>query len=397
MSAPDDALHRIDALIGVAMRLAASAPSGRIALAKAAAALEPEWLPHPWGDPIWRELEAARAASAEPIAFKEVERVLRDAWDAEPTEELDELEPDPIAVTPTSQVHRGALDGDPVAVKVLRPGLSGLVRQDLTLLEGLLSPLKAAFPAVDPQALMAEARERVLDELDLEHEAGIQRRFHRALRGHPFLVVPAPVTRLSHEGVLVSQWIDGTPLRQASDPDTAAAQLVVFVLGGLRAGLVHADPDPDDVLVLDDGRLAILDYGATRTVETERADASLALVEAFAAHDGAALGAALERLGVLSAEHGDAALELATDALGELGEPGASRLDSRAVLDLEKRLARQPGPAIELLLAGNLPPEDLWPLRGIGMLFGTIARAGATADWLELTLAALRNGWDASA
>ena len=397
MAAPDDALRRIDALIGAAMRLAGSAPSGRIALAKAASALEPEWLPRRWRDAIWNELEAARAAAAEPIAFSDVERVLREAWDAPPTDALDELDPEPVAVTPTSQVHRGVLDGEPVAIKVLRPGLSGLVRQDLALLEGLASPLKAAFPGIDPSAIVREVRERVLDELDLEHEATIQRRFHRGLRGHPFLVVPAPVTRLSHEGVLVSQWIDGIPLAQAPDADTAAARLVVFVLGGLRAGIVHADLDPDDVLVLRDGRIAVLDYGATRTVEGERADAALALVEAFAAQDAGGLGAALERLGALPAEHGETALGLATHALGELGEAGASRLDSRAVLGAGRRAASRSDTVIELLLAGSLPPEDLWPLRGVGLLFGTIARIGATADWRGLTLAALRDGWAAPA
>ena len=36
---------------------------------------------------------------------------------------------------------------------------------------------------------------------------------------------------------------------------------------------------------------------------------------------------------------------------------------------------------------------DLWPLRGAAQLFGTVARVGATADWLGLATAALRDGW----
>ena len=68
--------------------------------------------------------------------------------------------------------------------------------------------------------------------------AGIQRRFHRALRSHPFLVVPAPVTRLCDENVLVSEWIEGAPLRHAPDPDQAAARLVAFVSGAVREGLI---------------------------------------------------------------------------------------------------------------------------------------------------------------
>ena len=114
-------------------------------------------------------------------------------------------------------------DGAPVAVKVLRPGLAAGVRQDLAVLEGLLAPLGAAFPALDASAVLHEFRERVLDELDLENEAAMQRRFHRALRGTRILYVPARVHRTGARDVLVSEWVDGVPLWEAPDPDTAAA------------------------------------------------------------------------------------------------------------------------------------------------------------------------------
>ena len=186
----DETLHRIEALIGVGLRLARSAPTGQVALAQLARALDPAWIPRPWGETILAELAAA-AASVEPVPITRVERVLRDAWGARPRDELDELDPDPVAITPTAQVHRALREGEAVAVKVLRPGLAASVRQDLALLEGLATPLRSAFPALDPGALLSEVRERVLDELDLEHEAASQRRFHRALRNHPMFFVPS--------------------------------------------------------------------------------------------------------------------------------------------------------------------------------------------------------------
>lgn len=393
----DDALRRIDAAIQVGMRIARSAPSGRVALARVAASIDPGWIPSPWGDTIISQLEAAQRAAREPIEFGRVERTLRAAWGVRPSEELDELDPEPVAVTPGAQVHRGVLDGDPVAVKVLRPGLAASVRQDLALLEGLMGPLGAAFPAADPGAVMRELRERVLDELDLENEAQAQRRFHRALRHHPFLVVPAPVTRLAHAEVLVSEWIDGVPLASAPDRDRdgAAARLVLFALGAARAGIVHADLHPEDVLVLADGRLAILDFGATRTIDADRVKQAASAFEAFASEDAGALGEALERLGWLPARHAATALELGRHSLGELAGPEPRTLDSDAVLAAAERLFERPDAIAELVLAGALPPEDLWPARGLGQLFGTIARAGATGPWRELAQAAIRDGWDA--
>lgn len=389
----DDAIRRLDALIHVGLRLARSAKTGRILLARAADAIDLAWVPRPWGDEIATELEASRQATRDPIPPKRVEQALRHAWRSKPADELDELDLEPVAVTPTAQVHRGVLEGQPVAVKVLRPGLSATIRQDLVLLEGLLGPLRSAFPAIDAKRLLVEFRERVLEEFDLEAEATAQRRFHRALRNHPYLSVPAPVMRLAHEGVLVSAWVDGVPIRRAPDPDQAARRLLVFALGSARTGMVHADLDPEDVLVLADGGLAILDFGANRTVLPERLADSAAALDAFADDDPAAFAAAVERLGWLSAGDGPAALALAKRALGELTGPGPARLDSGAVLAARDRLFEDPS-AAELILAAALPPADLWPARGVAQLFGTIARVGATGDWVELARAVLRDGWD---
>jgi predicted unusual protein kinase regulating ubiquinone biosynthesis (AarF/ABC1/UbiB family) len=390
-----DALRRIDAVIQVGLRLARSAPSGRIVLARTAEAIDLEWVPRPWGDAIAAELAAAYEAAREPLDFPAVERILREAWEAPWANELDELDPEAVAATPSSQVHRGVLDGQPVAVKVLRPGLARSVRQDLALVVGLLAPLGAAFPALDASAVIHEFRERVLEELDLEHEAGVQRRFHRAVGAHPFLVVPAPVTALSHDNVLVSEWIEGVPIAQAPDPDQAAARLVAFASGAVREGMIHADLTPENLLVLGDGRLAVLDFGATRTVHRDRADKLAAAIDAFADGDPDMFGAALEALGAAPARLGATALDLIAHTLGELGGPEPSRLDSAAVVQARDRMLDRPDQLGELILAGDLPPEDLWPARGDLQLFATIARIGATGAWRELVCTALRDGWRA--
>jgi predicted unusual protein kinase regulating ubiquinone biosynthesis (AarF/ABC1/UbiB family) len=396
MATPNEDPGRIDAVARAVFKVATTTVTGRIALARIAGAIDPEWLPHATPAGVWRELELARQRASDPIPFETVELTLGAAWDAAPTDELDSLDPQPVAVTPTSQVHRGELDGEAVAVKVLRPGISASVRQDLALLDAALVPLYRALPRVDLAGLMAELRERALDELDLEHEAGSQRRFSRALRNHPHLTVPAPLTRLCHEEVLVSEWVDGRPFRRAADPDLAAARLIGFVLGGLRFGLMHCDPDPDDVLELEDGRLAILDFGATATIEADRAEAVAALVQALIDEDGEAFGSALAALAVTSADRGPSALALVQQALGDLAGPHPTRLDARAVIDLEQRFQTiPPDPARTLAEALAFPPDALWPARGLALLFGSIARVGATGTWRDLSLAALRDGWDA--
>jgi predicted unusual protein kinase regulating ubiquinone biosynthesis (AarF/ABC1/UbiB family) len=389
----DEALRRLETLISVGLRLAGTARSGRVALAQAQAAIEPDWV-RPWGEAILAQLDQAARTASEPLAFSDVERVLRDAWGAKPSDELDDIDEQPVAVTPGAQVHRAELDGEPVAVKVLRPGLSASVRQDLTLLEALAAPLSAAFPALDTGAILREVRDRVLEELDLESEATLQRRFHRALRNHPFLSVPAPVTSLCHDQVLVSHWVDGVPLWEAPDPDQAAARLLVFTLGAARWGVAYGDPHADNVRVAADGGLAIVDFGACREMESARLEAAAGVLRALADGDENAFAGHLSTLGWLPADQARAAMELARHTLGELLDRGPVRLDAAAVIAARDRLIERADALSELLPAGRLAPEDLWPARGVGLLAGTIARLGATGEWLSLALAALDRGWD---
>jgi hypothetical protein len=159
--------------------------------------------------------------------------------------------------------------------------------------------------------------------------------------------------------------------------------------------MAHADPDLEDLLVLSDGRLGIVDFGATAAVSAERLGFGLDALEAFAAGDEAGLGAALEGAGWLPADEGAAALELARHALGELVGSGPARLDAEVVIQARDRLRGREQQLAALVTTGAIPPADLWPMRGAAQLFGVIARMGATGDWLELSRAALRDGWAA--
>src|SRR5437868_2490028 len=100
MSPPAGALGRLDALFDAALMLVRSAPSGRLALARLAEAIEPEWLPGIWRERLAGDLQAAHAAMTEPMRFRDVERALRSAWGASPADELDDLAREPVAVTP---------------------------------------------------------------------------------------------------------------------------------------------------------------------------------------------------------------------------------------------------------------------------------------------------------
>jgi predicted unusual protein kinase regulating ubiquinone biosynthesis (AarF/ABC1/UbiB family) len=361
--------------------------SGRVALARTADVIPADALPAAMGR-LHGELGAAHREATTPLPFKEVERALNAAWGSAPGSVLDALHPEPLAVTPAAQVHRGEHDGRPVAIKLLRPGLAASVRSDLALLDVLAGPLRQVFGAMDAGAILREARETALDELDLEHEASSQRQVRRLLRTVDGLVIPAPDLELSGETVLVSELLDGPTLQgeMPADPGAVARTLVAAHVTAARAGIVLTDLRPGHVVLLDGGRVGLLGAGVSRPGDRERVACALEALthlregdqEAFAAAVADGLGvlpraAAAQAYTWLSTVAGDL---LRSEAL--LAGPALAAVAERALDDLGAGLA----------LAAELTPQpgDLAVARSLGQVAALLSRLGATEDWGALML-----------
>ena len=174
----------------------------------------------------------------------------------------------PAAAASIGQVHRGVWkDGRDVAVKLQYPGAGQALIGDLNQVSRVARLAANWIPGLDIKPILEELKSRVAEELDYGLEAKSQKAFAAAFAGDLEFAIPEVVY---HKGkVLVSQWLDGTPLstiittgsQQARD--AAATRYLEFLLvGPQRAGLLHADPHPGNFRMLPDGRLGILDFGA---------------------------------------------------------------------------------------------------------------------------------------
>ena len=188
--------------------------------------IDTDYLPDEYRE-LYQEKLGTLRNSAPPMPWEKVRKVLDQACD-EPYEELFEhIEPEAFAAASIGQVHRGELhDGREVAVKIQYPGIDAAIRADLSNAGMILRLAKALAPGLDAKAVAAELRERVLEELDYEHEAQNQRSFARAYRGHPFIHVPDVVTRLSRDKVLVTEYVSGIELRAGEAAGPGGAQPV---------------------------------------------------------------------------------------------------------------------------------------------------------------------------
>ncbi|MFJ5551950.1 ABC1 kinase family protein [Streptomyces sp. NPDC093225] len=209
--------------------------------------------------------------AAPPLPAGTVHQVLAERLGPDWRELFLEFEDKPAAAASIGQVHRAVWhDGREVAVKVQYPGAGEALLSDLAQLGRFARLLGPLIPGMDLKPLISEMRSRIEEELDYELEAESQRSHADVFAGDPDVVVPDVV----HQGeqVLVTEWMEGTPLSEVisdgtqEQRDRAGQLLARFLFSGpARTGLLHADPHPGNFRLLadDDGRLrlGVLDFG----------------------------------------------------------------------------------------------------------------------------------------
>jgi predicted unusual protein kinase regulating ubiquinone biosynthesis (AarF/ABC1/UbiB family) len=352
----------------------------------------PEEIARPYRAALTKLQEAAP-----PLPAATVHKVLATELGPRWKQRFRELDDSPVAAASIGQVHRGVWkDGREVAVKIQYPGAGEALLADLKQLSRLGGIFRVIQPGLDVKPLVAELRARIAEELDYELEATAQKGFAKAYADDPEILVPRVVAAASH--VIVTEWIDGTPLSHviaSGSPD--ARDLAGLRLATLhfsapsRAGLLHVDPHPGNFRLLPDGRLGVLDFGAVARMPGGHPEPVGRLTRL------AIEGRADEVLAGLRAEgFVRPGIEVDADAVLGFIRPALEPITAeafrftRAWLRAEAaRVANPRGPAFQLSRNLNLPPSYLMihrvTLGSIGVLCQLEARAayrGVVERWL---------------
>ena len=223
----------------------------------------PEEIAKPYRETLTKLQEAAPPLPAR-VVHKVLAKELGEDW----RDNFADFNDTPAASASIGQVHRGIWkDGRAVAVKVQYPGAAEALVSDLNQIQRFSKIFGLFMPGLEMKPLLEELRARIIEEVDYRYEAQAQEACWNAYENDPDIAIPKVVA--VSDRVLVSEWLDGTPLSRIiaagtqEERNNAGIKLARFhFTAPMRAGLLHADPHPGNFRVLKDGRLGVLDFGA---------------------------------------------------------------------------------------------------------------------------------------
>jgi predicted unusual protein kinase regulating ubiquinone biosynthesis (AarF/ABC1/UbiB family) len=232
-------------------------------------------VPEEYRDEFQRKLGELRDAAPN-VRFSDMRKVLESELGEPLSDTFASFDEEPVAAASIGQVYRALLpDGREVAVKVQYPGVAQAVRADMQNLGMILRLMKQIAPGLDVKATAEEVRDRIGDELDYELEAQNQRSLARIFRGHPFIAVPDVVTGLSREKVLVTEFVHGAGFDAIKEMDQATRDRVGEIVFRFFFGCMYrhhqfsGDPHPGNFMLMDDGKVAFLDFGLFKVMQKE--------------------------------------------------------------------------------------------------------------------------------
>jgi predicted unusual protein kinase regulating ubiquinone biosynthesis (AarF/ABC1/UbiB family) len=340
---------------------------------------------------IYQEQLAKLRTSAPAMPWSKVQEVLAEEYDDRPDSVFAEIEPEAFAAASIGQVHRATLhDGTRVAVKVQYPGIADALESDLANAGILLRLSRVIAPGLDARAVASELRERVLEELDYEYEAQNQRAFARAYDGHPFIFVPKVHSRLSRRRVLVSDYVEGRGFEEIKKLDQDERDIFGEIVFRFCFGSIYhlqhfnADTHPGNYVLMEDGRVAFLDFGMTKRLTPQQIQLEERAFDAVSRDDPEGLREALHDLGFVadpSRIDAERLMEHVKMVGGWYMEDGELQITPKRVMKMIEVTSDPRSDFFDLVRRESLPADELMGRRMETGLLAVLAQLRATANW----------------
>nr|WP_272904697.1 AarF/ABC1/UbiB kinase family protein [Halobacterium sp. TGN-42-S1] len=267
-----------------------------------------------------------------PADWDEAKTVIED--ELGPVDEVfDDFDRESISGASLGQVYTAEVDGEPVAVKIRRPGIEELVEADLRVIRWSI-PIVVRFvgegQAFSLGNLADEFSKTIREEMDYAREGRMLQEIRGNFADNSDIVIPRVYEDYSDARVLTMQYIAGTKISNVSEleerdidrSEVAETLERAYLQMIIEDGVFHADPHPGNLAVQDDGSIVFYDFGMSGRVDSFIQDKIVDFYIGVANQDIDGILDALIEMGTLSPEADRAVMadvmELAIqDARGE--------------------------------------------------------------------------------
>lgn len=342
----------------------------------------------------FRQSLATLQADAEPVAFATMRPQIEGDLGMTVEAAFATFDTEPIAAASIGQVYRATLhDGRTVAVKVQYPGIDAAVESDLKILAMLMKFGKTLAPTISSREVIDEIADQLTRELDYVAEQQTQQELADFYRGHPFIVIPATVPERCGSVTLTTEFIDGAPLSSIEEADAATRDRVGEIIYRFYQGALYldaafnGDPHPGNIRLLDDGRVAFLDFGMFKTMDRDAVDAEVELINLAAARDAEGVLNLLRSYGVARANStvtAEECLSYVVDAAWWHLVDDTIRLRPSDISNAVTSAIFPTSTGFQALRRENLPPEHIFSRRLDFLTAATLASIGASGNWFAI-------------
>lgn len=248
---------------------------------------------------------------------------------------------EPLASGSVAQTHRARLlSGQEVIIKIQRPGIDDIVKEDIQLLIKLARHIPKHFISmVDVQEVLENLRETLIKELDFRNEAEAMKRFRANNKRVVCLGVPEVYDEFTTPHLIVEEYINGIPLNHYSQlleagydlEDVGKKLMLSFIKQVFKDGYFHGDPHPGNLLVRD-GKIYFIDFGIMGELEVGMRSSLNDILYSFTAQDVDGMTKAI--LSITQFDNGLNSAVLSQDVEQMLGRYSGVDIGSLSMTDL---------------------------------------------------------------
>lgn len=193
--------------------------------------------------------------------------------------------PKPIGSASIAQVHEAVLKNDKkVIVKIRRPGIKEQILLDISIMQNIAKLIEKYIPEskiVNPTGIVEEFSKSILKELDFRREATNAIIFSKNFEGHSKVYIPQVFTEFTTEKVLVMEKVEGIRIddvellkeKNFNIDELLNTVIEIYFKQIFEDGFFHGDPHPGNILVLDSGKIALVDFGIVGKIDEDLKEA----------------------------------------------------------------------------------------------------------------------------